>query len=172
MELAGLHVAAACAALALGAAILVGRKGVRRHVVLGRLYVAVMVAVNVPVLFVYDTTGRPGPFHVLAVVSLATTGLGWRSARRAASVRAHAAFMTWSWVGVVTAGLAQLANRELPEQAPLPVLGVVALTTGLGLLVVRRFADSQTDRLRARPTLQATGGLGPEDTRRLGAGCC
>ncbi len=38
-----------------------------------------MLAVAVPVLFVYDITGGPGPFHALAVVSLLTTALGWLS---------------------------------------------------------------------------------------------
>jgi hypothetical protein len=64
-------------------------------------------------LFVYDETGRLGAVHVLAVVSLVTTGLGWLSLRRRPrSVGAHAAYMTWSWVGVVAAGLAQFANRN------------------------------------------------------------
>ena len=31
------------------------------------------------VLALYEDTGRPGPFHLLAVVSIVTTGLGWLS---------------------------------------------------------------------------------------------
>jgi hypothetical protein len=98
----------------------------------------------VPVLFVFDIDGRPGPFHALAVVSLVTTGLGWLTARRRAGSRAgvvaHASFMTWSWIGVVTAGLAQAANQRWPAQSPWPVLAVVSAATLLGQLAVPRLA--------------------------------
>jgi uncharacterized membrane protein len=165
LDLAGLHIVAACAALAVGAVVLVGRKGTRRHAVVGRFYLAAMLAVNIPVLFVYDTSGRPGAFHVLAVVSLVTTGLGWLSLRRRPRrTRAHAAFMTWSFVGVVTAGLAQLANRELPQQAPLPVVVVIVLTTVIGLVGVPRFIAGH---LRRAPEVEA-----PTSARRaVSAGC-
>ena len=36
-------------------------------------------------------------------------------------VGAHATFMARSWIGVLTAGLAQLANRQRPEESPWPV---------------------------------------------------
>lgn len=150
MDWGGLHIAAACAALVVGPVVLVGRKGGTLHVVLGRVFVALLLLTNVPVLFLYEATGRPGPFHVLAVVSLATTGLGLLSGRRAAQgprsgarIEAHAALMTWSWIGVATAGLAQLANRQLPEQSPWPVLAVVGLASAVGLSLVPRYVTSQ-----------------------------
>ena len=66
VDLGTAHVVAASIALALGLALLARRKGDSWHVRLGRLYLATMlavaVAVAVPVLFVYDITGRPGPF--------------------------------------------------------------------------------------------------------------
>ena len=150
MDLGGLHIAAACATLVIGPVVLVGRKGGTLHVALGRVFVALLLLVNVPVLFLYEATGRPGPFHVLAVVSLATTGLGWLSVRRAsrgarsgARIEAHAVLMTWSWIGVVTAGLAQLANRQWPEQSPWPVLVVVGLASAVGVTQVPRYVTGQ-----------------------------
>jgi uncharacterized membrane protein len=163
--LAGLHIGAACVALAVGTAVLASRKGTPRHAVLGRLYLAAMLTVNIPVLFVYDTTGAPGVFHVLAVVSLVTTALGWSALhRRPRRVRAHAAFMTWSWLGVVTAGLAQFANREIPQQAPLPVVAVIVLTTGIGVLGIPRFVALQQ---RRTPTAEARSSTG----RAVSRGC-
>jgi uncharacterized membrane protein len=145
VDLGTAHVAAASIALALGLAVLARRKGDSWHVGLGRLYVAVMLAVAVPALFIYDITGRPGPFHVLAVVSLLTTALGWLSVRRRGQSRpgvvAHGTFMAWSWVGVITAGLAQLANHQWPQQSPWPVLAVVGVATLTGAVAIPRLVS-------------------------------
>ena len=145
MDLGAIHVVAASVALGLGLVVLLRSKGDARHVRLGRLYVAAMFAVAVPVLFVYDITGGPGVFHALAVVSLITTSLGWLSVRRRgrsrAGVAAHATFMVWSWTGVVTAGLAQLANHTWPEQSPWPVVIVVVMATLAGAVVVPPFVS-------------------------------
>ena len=155
MVLGGLHVAAACTALAVGSAVLLRRKGGTAHVALGRVFLAAMVLVDVPALLLYEATGGPGPFHVLAVVSLGTTALGWLSVRRGpgswGGVAAHAAFMTWSWIGVVTAGLAQLANQLWPARSPWPVLAVVALASAAGSAWVPRFVAAQASLHREQP---------------------
>jgi uncharacterized membrane protein len=149
MELGGAHVAAAAAALTVGTVVLVRRKGDATHVAFGRVYLAAMVGVNAPVLFLYEATGRPGPFHLLAAVSVLTTAMGWvslRGTRGRRRVEAHAALMTWSWVGVVTAGLAQAANRQWPERSPWPVLAVVVSATAVALVVVPRYVAHALDR--------------------------
>ena len=144
------HVVAACIAMAVGMAVLVRRKGDPRHARLGRLYVAAMLVVNLSVLGVYEATGQPGAFHVLAVVSIVTTGLGWLSlqgrGRANRAVEAHASFMTWSWIGVVTAGLAQAATHQWPEQSPWPVVFVVGLAIATGSVCVPRFVSRQLRR--------------------------
>lgn len=149
MDLGTAHVVAASIALALGLVVLGRRKGDSWHVRLGRLYVATMLAVAVPVLFVFDSTGRPGPFHALAVVSLLTTALGWLFARRRGHTRpgvvAHATFMAWSWIGVLTAGLAQRANHEWPQESPWPVLAVAGVATLIGAVAVPRFVSRALD---------------------------
>lgn len=145
MDLGIAHVVAAAASLALGLVVLVRRKGDAWHARLGRAYLIAMLAVSVPVLFVYEMTGGPGPFHVLAVVSLLTMALGWVAVRRRRpsrpGVAAHGTFMVWSWIGVVTAGLAQLANYVWPEASPWPVLVVVAGATAVGAVGVPRFVS-------------------------------
>lgn len=149
MDLGTAHVAAASIAIALGAVVLTRSKGDSVHVLLGRLYLISMLVVLLPVLFLYDESGRPGPFHALAVVSLVTTALGWRAGRerRRAAVGRHAAFMAWSWIGVVTAGLAQLANVAWPEHSPWPVLAVVAAATAVGAVAVPRSVSRVTQAL-------------------------
>jgi uncharacterized membrane protein len=140
VDLGTIHVVAASVALVLGLVVAVRRKGDGLHVLLGRLYLLAMSAVVVPALFLYDITGGPGIFHALAVVSLLTTSLGWlsvlRRGRSRSALGAHATFMAWSWIGVVTAGAAQLANSTWPEESPWPVLVVVGASTLAGALVV------------------------------------
>ena len=144
------HVVAACIAMAVGVAVLVRRKGDSRHVGLGYLYVAAMLVVNLSVLGMYEATGQPGPFHVLAAFSIVTTGLGWlslqRRGRAGRALEAHASFMTWSWIGVLTAGLAQAANHQWPEQSPWPVVFMVGLATATGSVYVPRFVARQLRR--------------------------
>lgn len=161
----GLHVAAAFISLVLGVTVLVRRKGGTTHVALGRLYVVAILAVNLPVLVRYEATGGPGPFHVLAVVSLVTTALGWlfmNRGRTERTVAGHASLMTWSWIGVATAGLAQAANQQWPAQSPWPVITVVAVATASGLAVVPRYVSRQLRRRKhssAGPSGSSADGL-------------
>src|SRR5687767_12761310 len=89
MDPALVHVIAAVVSLLLGAAVMLRAKGTRSHVVLGRLFLVGMLLVSLPALLVYDITGGPGVFHVLALVSLVTLALGWLSApsRRSSPTR-------------------------------------------------------------------------------------
>ena len=155
MDLGTAHVAAACGALVLGAVVLRLSKGTAWHVRLGRLYVVVMLVVTVPALLVYDTTGAPGPFHVLAVVSLVTVGLGWLSAPRRLRGRSgsvpHASWMLWSYIGLATAGVGQLLNSVWPERSPWPVLLLVAAVTAVGLVLVPRAVRRAERRRVAAP---------------------
>ena len=140
-----IHVAAAVAALVLGGAILRAPKGTRRHVALGRGFVAVM-GVQLTAAFATREETTFGPFHVLAVVSTLTVGAGWLTYRVAGrgsdAVRAHGMFMIWAYAGLVAAGAAQLANNGLPDAAPWPVVltSLVVLGTTAGL--VRRHAEA------------------------------
>ncbi len=145
VDLGTAHVVAASMALVLGLVLLARRKGEFWHVRLGQLYLAVMVVVVVPVLFVYEITGRPGPSTCLRFLASSRRRWGWLSVRRRAHSRpgvvAHATLLAWSWIGVLTAVLAQLANHDWPEDSPWPVLVVVWVATLAGAVAVPRFVS-------------------------------
>lgn len=65
-----LHLAAALMALAAGGLMLRRPKGTRSHRRSGWLYVASMLTLNGTALLIYRLTGRFGPFHIAALVSL------------------------------------------------------------------------------------------------------
>lgn len=115
-----LHLVFAISALAAGVTTLFRRKGDRRHRVVGYWYVASLLLVNVSALSVYEDSAAAGPFHVLATVSLVTLFCGFVPVffRRPVSrwPHLHAYFMSWSYVGLVAAGTAQLAtmSSDLP----------------------------------------------------------
>ena len=130
-----LHVAAAVTALALGAAVLRRSKGDRRHRISGRVYVVCMLVVNIAALITYKETGQFGAFHALAIASLLTLAAGvmpfFLGFRGPGHVERHAYFMSWSYVGLVGAGTAQLANMYLPAwQATVLVASILVVSLG------------------------------------------
>lgn len=130
-----LHIVAAVLALLAGLAVFGRPKGSRVHRALGRTYVVLMVVVNASALVTFEETGEVGPFHVLAILSLATVvaGLGCLFARRPVGAwrGIHAYLMTWSWVGLLAAGASQLATMAMPGRQGLTVAG-----TSLAVCVV------------------------------------
>ena len=111
-----IHVVLAIAALILGATVACRSKGDRRHRTLGYFYAISLLSVNVSALSVYEDSAGVGPFHILAVVSLVTLISGFIPAflRRPVSswLDLHAYFMSWSYVGLVAAGVAQIATMS------------------------------------------------------------
>jgi hypothetical protein len=95
--------------------------------------------------------GRFAPFHIAAVISLATVGAALvpvisRRPKRA-WLRLHAELMAWSYVGLVSAFFAEIAVR-------LPGVDVgAAVSTGIGLfggaLLIYRVVPRVVDRMRA-----------------------
>jgi uncharacterized membrane protein len=159
MSLGWTHTAAALAALVAGAAVLLTRKGTRRHRQLGWAYVVSMLLLNGTALLIYRLFGRVGPFHVGAVFSFVTVvagtvaALGARRARarrdavaRARALERHYQWMTWSYVGLAAAAVSEIATR-MPALRPRPGQGMafgvtVAVATllvvGVGALLIRR----------------------------------
>src|SRR5919108_5806657 len=109
------HALFGVAALTLGLTLLLRRKGTRAHRRIGQGYVLSMVLLNTTALMIYDLYGRFGPFHVAALVSLATIGAGFIPVylRRppAAWMQLHATFMCWSYVGLLAAFVSEVAVR-------------------------------------------------------------
>jgi uncharacterized membrane protein len=150
------HTGAAIAALVAGAAVLLTRKGTRRHRQMGWAYVVSMFVLNVTALLIYRLFGRFGPFHAGAVFSLVTVlagtaaALGARRVRhnavdRARALERHYQWMTWSYVGLVAAAVSETATR-MPALRPRPgqqlMFGVTVavatlLVVAVGALLIR-----------------------------------
>jgi uncharacterized membrane protein len=109
------HASLGVAALILGLALLLLRKGTRVHRRIGQGYVLSMLLLNTTALMIYDLSGRFGPFHVASVISLATLGAGfvpvYLRRPRAAWLQLHATFMCWSYVGLLAAFVSDVAVR-------------------------------------------------------------
>jgi uncharacterized membrane protein len=118
-----LHALFGLGALLLGLGVVLRRKGTAIHRRIGYAYVATMLLLNASALAIYDLYGGFGPFHVAALVSVATVGAALIPAitRRPKTgwLRLHAELMAWSYVGLVSAFFAEIAVR-------LPGVGVAA----------------------------------------------
>jgi uncharacterized membrane protein len=109
------HLVFALCALVLGLLVVLQRKGTRIHRTIGHLYVSSMIGLNVTALSIYELFGTFGPFHVLAVLSLATLLAGvlpvvTRRPKRG-WLDLHANFMAWSYAGLVAATASELVVR-------------------------------------------------------------
>jgi uncharacterized membrane protein len=146
------HGAAAIAALLLGFVVLADCKGTNAHRVVGSAYLAAMIATNLTALGIYRLTGQFGPFHALALISLATVAHGVVAVlrRRPGWLVTHYYSMAWSYVGLLSAAAAEAVAR-----APL-LSGVVhsgrdGMLVGLACVVVFTIAGFVlVPRLQAR----------------------
>lgn len=164
---ATLHLVFAIAALAAGATVMFRPKGDPRHRILGYCYVASLLLVNVSALSVYEDSAVAGPFHVLAAVSLVTLFSGFVPVffRRPASrwLGLHAYFMSWSYVGLVAAGTAQLATMS----SDLPGVVLVGLPSVLIVIVGGVLIHTQVPRILAtRASSRVRPGLAGERVGR------
>jgi uncharacterized membrane protein len=149
ISLGWIHTVAALAAMVAGAAVLLTRKGTRRHRQLGLVYVVSMLLLNGTALMIYRLFERFGPFHVGAVFSLVTVvagtvaAVGGRRARerrnaadRARALERHYQWMTWSYVGLIAAAVSEIATR-MPALRPRPGQGMAfGITVVLATLLV------------------------------------
>jgi uncharacterized membrane protein len=174
------HTLAAVTALVAGAAVLLTRKGTRRHRQFGWTYVVSMILLNVTALLIYRLFGRFGPFHVGAVFSFITVvagtaaALGARRSRtrgdavqRARALERHYQWMTWSYVGLAAAAVSEIATR-MPALRPRPgqqmAFGItVALATvlvvGIGAQLIRRRRSLLLEPYRLAAERALIGGL-------------
>ena len=134
------HASFGLASVVLGLGVVLLRKGTLLHRRIGLLYAATMLALNVTALAIYDLFGGFGPFHVLALVSLATTAAGvlhiWLQRPRATWMDFHARWMSWSYAGVLSAFVAEIATRLPGVDFVTGVLVPTALiNAGAGLLI-------------------------------------
>jgi len=112
--LIALHLAAAVAALALGVAVLVRRKGTRSHKALGRTWASLMALVAVSSFSIFELRKGAGPswIHLLSAWTLISLACALYFIRRG-NVRAHRNFMIGTFLGLAAAGLFALAPGRL-----------------------------------------------------------
>ena len=141
------HLTSAFVALVLGAVVVLERKGTSSHRMMGAGYVLAMVLVNLTALGLYRLTGRFGPFHLLALVSLATVVWGMQAVlRRREGWSQPLLRMAWSCVGLLAAACAEGVLRvpllaaliNTPTQAIGLGVTIAVLFTSLGAPVVPR----------------------------------
>jgi hypothetical protein len=108
-----------------------------------------MAALNTTALLIYRLTGHFGPFHLAAIASLATVAAGtWAAVRRQPPDRwleRHYYWMTYSYVGLVAAAVAEVVTRLRFGSFWWVVAAVsVAVMAAGGVLVRRRAARALT----------------------------
>ncbi len=119
------HVAMGSVALVSGAFVLTLPKGTAQHRHVGRVYAAAILAINGTALSMYDLTGRPNVFHVIALVNLATLAMGllalrrWRRTREPDDLVTHQRRMAMNYVGLWMAFVTELLVN--------PMLGISRL---------------------------------------------
>ncbi len=162
------HTIAATTALVAGAAVLLTRKGTRRHRQLGWAYVVSMLLLNGTALMIYRLFGRFGPFHVGAVFSFVTVvagtaaALGARRARarrdavaRTRALERHYEWMTWSYVGLAAAAVSEIATR-VPALRPRPGQGMMVFGIAFAILAGVAWLIGRAEHRVLRPDRGAT----------------
>lgn len=138
-----IHVVFAIAALIIGAIVVFRPKGGHIHRILGFFYAIFLLSVNVSALSVYEEAVDMGPFHILAVISLVTLISGFIPVflRRPVSswLDLHAYFISWSYVGLVAAGVAQIVTMwsSLPARVTVGLPSILIVIIG-GVLIHSR----------------------------------
>ena len=144
---------AAFSALGAGAAVLLSPKGTHTHRIVGAVYALALVVVNVAALSLHRESTF-GVFHVLAVASLATIGVGLLpllfGKRSPIAVATHAYCMTWSYAGLVAAGCGQLAVAVSRDGGAWVVLVTVAAVLSASGIVIFGRVPSILERVLAQ----------------------
>ncbi|HWL39100.1 MAG TPA: DUF2306 domain-containing protein [Gemmatimonadaceae bacterium] len=139
-----LHLASAIVALLAGTWVVLRNKGTATHRRVGWLYAISMLTLNVTALLIYRLTGTFGPFHIAAVVSLATLIAGiipaWRRQPADKWLDRHYFFMAYSYMGLLAAAVAETATRVPAVQAfaggPTPIFWMVVVVVSVAVFIV------------------------------------
>lgn len=152
------HFLASAVALPVGLHQLTAPQGTPRHAGLGRLYIGAMLVALLTALASFRPDTPFLPFHILALVGLASLIAGtlslkrWLRHRQPAALRAHKINMAYSWLGLAMAGVSQLISN--PRFGVAPALGPAAFWSLLAAANVIMYAAGSWwlfRRLLARP---------------------
>lgn len=109
------HLGSAIFAMILGMLVILIRKGTKKHIFLGYLYVINMIILNITALMIFDLFSGFGPFHYMALFSLATILVGIIPAYRKKPEKNwldyHYEFMNWSIIGLYAAFWSETFSR-------------------------------------------------------------
>ena len=134
------HFGLAVVCLGLGPTIFLRRKGTKSHRRIGIAYLAGMILVNASALMVYEDSVGFGPFHRLAILSLATVTAGViplvLKQPKGAWLDLHAYFFCWSYSGLLAAGVSQLLTKVESLPRPFQVLVPSILVMGIGAILI------------------------------------
>ncbi len=119
------HLIACMISLLSGTFVLVMEKGTRIHKSLGYIYFTFMLIVNGTAFGLYHLFGRFGPFHIAALISLATLLAGMIPVllRTRSWLNYHLAFMYYSVIGLYAAFASEVIVR-IPGIAFGPAVGL------------------------------------------------
>jgi uncharacterized membrane protein len=172
VTLGQIHFVLAIAAIASGGAAVLMRKGTGAHRLIGFIYAVAMIGMLGTAFLIYNLTGTFGPFHVLAIFSLATLLLGLvpvllRKPGNQRWIELHAFSMSWSYVGLLAAAAAETLTR-IPDT---PFWGGVGFASGstiaIGAAVIHRMVPrtlhAQFPKTNATPIPTGPPIIGPGD---------
>lgn len=150
------HILAAVLALVCGALVFLLRKGTARHRLLGRVYVVAMVVLNVTALSIFRLFDGFGPFHVAALLSLATVIPAFFAAyrKRPGWLQRHYFLMSFSYVGLLSAAASEAATRlpRTPFWGAVVAASLVVFLAGGAVVFARAKRTLSTVRARVSPT--------------------
>jgi uncharacterized membrane protein len=164
-----MHTTFALLSVVLGLLVVLVAKGTPLHRRVGLLYAVSMLLLNLTFFAIYKTyrhvgplhVGYFGPFHALALVSLATIGAGlvpvWLRKPAGRWLELHARCMSWSYAGLVAALWAEISSRFLGfglTSIVAPTVAVIAIAAvAIRLRLPRTLRAFVDDRTAAAPTL-------------------
>jgi len=156
-QIGWIHTIFGLVALLAGTAVVLMRKGTRGHRTLGHVYFTSMLALNGTALVIYDLFGSFGPFHWMALASLATLAAGmipvFTRRPKGGWLELHAGFISGSYVGLVAAFLSEITSR-VPGGgsgfSATAVLITTVLTITVGALIIRHNLPRSIGRTPAR----------------------
>jgi uncharacterized membrane protein len=140
--IAMIHVGFSVLAIALGSVIFSIQRGTPVHRRLGYVYITAMLTLNGSALMLYARDGAFGPFHIAALLSLATLMAGALPVMlrrpRGGWLPLHWELMSWSFVGLIAAAVAEAVFRipGIPYW-PSIIAGTLAVFVGGGAWVYR-----------------------------------
>lgn len=150
-----IHLVASIISLISGTFVLVLTKGTRIHKLIGYIYCLFMLIVNGTAFGLYHLYGRFGPFHLAALISLATLLAGIFSVllRTKSWLNYHLAFMYYSVMGLYAAFASEVIVR-IPGLAFGPAVGIATAVVMITAMIIFQTLSKKWINKYSSPSLQ------------------